>query len=228
MKPERTTFRVWMIARRVPLFLTLGAVVNVGVAWWGAAMMPFWDNSHHRPTEIGPWPIDVPEDWPPSVDGIANEWALVTWIMVAGEERHSTGHNRFAPNHNVTVFEAGWPMRSMRTWIMSAPPYEITDERDYEMTMGVDAAKVVPFFKNRRRLPIPLLPIPLGFTLNTLFYAALLYVPVLGFGALKCRQRARRGLCPACAYDLAGMTTCPECGSAPSPRRGEEVDAADR
>ncbi len=27
----------------------------------------------------------------------------------------------------------------------------------------------------------------------------------------------RRGLCPRCAYDLAGLTLCPECGLTPSP-----------
>ena len=31
--------------------------------------------------------------------------------------------------------------------------------------------------------------------------------------AVRNRLRVRRGLCPRCAYDLAGLTTCPECGS---------------
>jgi len=59
---------------------------------------------------------------------------------------------------------------------------------------------------------LPLKPIEPGFTLNTLLYAVVLYIPFLGFGALKRRRRIRRGLCPACAYELAGLTTCPECG----------------
>lgn len=204
------------IARRVVLFLILGAIVNVGVAWWGAAMMPFRNHSNHRPTGAGPWPIDVPEDWPPSVDGIANDWALVTWIMVAGEERHSTGHNRSAPNHHVNVFEAGWPMRSLRTWTISAPPYETSDDRDHKTRMGIDAAEIVPFFQNRSRLPVPLQPIPLGFTLNTLFYASIFFFPSAGICKLKQHRRLRRGLCPHCAYDLAGITNCPECGRSAS------------
>jgi len=43
----------------------------------------------------------------------------------------------------------------------------------------------------------------------------------LFFGLLRRRRRKRRGLCPACGYDLAGSThgTCPECGTEGKPSR---------
>ena len=64
---------------------------------------------------------------------------------------------------------------------------------------------------------LPLRPIFPGFLLNTLFYAvvvgAILALP-LTFIPLRRRLRARRGRCPKCNYDLAGLEgPCPECGA---------------
>ncbi len=67
---------------------------------------------------------------------------------------------------------------------------------------------------------LPLRPILFGFAINTFFYAAILWLLMLGPFALRRlirRQiRRRRGLCPACAYDLrhAEHEACPECGLA--------------
>ena len=64
---------------------------------------------------------------------------------------------------------------------------------------------------------LPIAPIWTGFLFNTLFYAALLYAAILALPLslvpLRRRLRARRGRCPKCNYDLAGLTgPCPECG----------------
>ena len=62
----------------------------------------------------------------------------------------------------------------------------------------------------------PLRPIWPGFAVNTLFYAAILWLVMLGPFALRRLIRRRRGLCPACGYDLrhAEHVACPECGVA--------------
>jgi hypothetical protein len=63
---------------------------------------------------------------------------------------------------------------------------------------------------------LPLTPIPAGFAINTLFYAAILALP-LSFFPIRRRLRARRGRCPKCGYDRAGLADpaapCPECGA---------------
>ena len=61
-------------------------------------------------------------------------------------------------------------------------------------------------------------PIFPGFVVNTLFYAALwgaiLFASRGAWRAFTRWRRSRRGLCPRCAYDLAGSSAhgCPECG----------------
>ncbi len=71
-----------------------------------------------------------------------------------------------------------------------------------------------PIGKNaidRRKLPI--MPVWFGFLVNTLLYGALLMTPFVP-GAIRRSSRARKGRCTTCGYDIAGLATCPECGSA--------------
>ncbi len=62
----------------------------------------------------------------------------------------------------------------------------------------------------------PYRPVWPGFAINTLFYAAILWLLIPGPFALRRLIRRRRGLCPACGYDLrhGEHKACPECGLA--------------
>lgn len=55
-------------------------------------------------------------------------------------------------------------------------------------------------------------PLP-GLLYSWLFWSALAYIPLTGFSFLRIRRRMKRGWCPKCAYDLAGVPRCPECGT---------------
>jgi hypothetical protein len=62
---------------------------------------------------------------------------------------------------------------------------------------------------------LPTRIIPHGFTLNTLLAAAVIVTLTEGAGAWRRRARRRKGQCPWCGYDRAGVvgnTACPECG----------------
>ncbi len=60
-------------------------------------------------------------------------------------------------------------------------------------------------------------PIWSGFAVNTLFYAAVLWLLTCGRAGLCHSIRRflwrRRGFCPVCGYPMAGSAVCPECGS---------------
>ena len=58
-----------------------------------------------------------------------------------------------------------------------------------------------------------------GFAVNTLFYAAILWLLIPGPFALRRFVRLRRGLCPKCAYPMGESSVCTECGIALSRRR---------
>ena len=58
---------------------------------------------------------------------------------------------------------------------------------------------------------VPLIPVWPGFAINTIFYAAILWLP---FGPFELRRSGRldRGLCPTCAYPMGQSAVCTECG----------------
>ena len=59
------------------------------------------------------------------------------------------------------------------------------------------------------RLKRPIWP---GIAVNTVFYAAIIWLVILGPFALRRYLRRRRGLCPACAYPMGESDVCTECG----------------
>jgi hypothetical protein len=61
---------------------------------------------------------------------------------------------------------------------------------------------------------VPFLPIWPGFAINTIFYAAILWVLFFAPGTIRRTIRRRRGLCPACAYPIGTSPVCTECGVA--------------
>ena len=65
---------------------------------------------------------------------------------------------------------------------------------------------------------LPLRPILPGFAINTIFYAAILWILMLGPVTARRMIRRKRGRCIKCGYDLRGTSggggeVCPECGA---------------
>jgi hypothetical protein len=108
------------------------------------------------------------------------------------------------------IVRVGWPMLSMevdRPLILNA--------RDPWSGVPVVAGHIDLGIAQLRDRPLAVHLIGTGFMINTVFYAAILWLPVAGLGAMRRRRRIQHGLCLKCAYDLRGSTdsqTCPECG----------------
>jgi hypothetical protein len=59
----------------------------------------------------------------------------------------------------------------------------------------------------------PFRPLWPGFAINTLFYAAILWLLFAAPFVLRRWRRVRRGLCPACGYPVGTSPVCTECGA---------------
>ena len=111
----------------------------------------------------------------------------------------------------------GWPMRSMWTGVLQ---YDAAAKRYIEEPRsGLHGHQIAgPRGVNPNlggRLPVtiyPLQPIAFGFAVNTLLYAASLWLLFAAPFVLRGRRRIRRGLCPACAYPIGDSAICTECG----------------
>lgn len=62
---------------------------------------------------------------------------------------------------------------------------------------------------------LPFRPLWPALALNTVVYAGVWMLALMGLGAVLTRRRVRQGLCDHCGYDLSGTAAgrvCPECG----------------
>ena len=109
---------------------------------------------------------------------------------------------------NVMRIETGWPVRSLAG-------AHLSDRTDEAIRSWYTTAIVNPWVPDNRRIFtfIPYRPIWPGFALNTLLYAAVLWIPFVPF-VLRQVLRRRRRACLQCGYDLNHVPHegCPECG----------------
>ena len=113
---------------------------------------------------------------------------------------------------------AGWPalaFRSVETYLYPEKGWEEGYLWGYEIDGGIRVLVTVdiggPIEWPR---VVPISPIFLGFLVNTLFYAAILWLLIPGPFVLRRLIRMKRGRCPKCGYDFRGKhdAGCPECG----------------
>ncbi len=200
----------------IGIFLLLGAVVNVAVAWgcavwirapYGATPGTLYEETRRNPA--GGWDIwYLQESRRP---GAAFYWSFYELGVELQQPANSdpmpseiapAWGSLGAPFESQREFDyrdihgSGWPMISM--WCEYADGREVIRglalERDQTPAMPLDA--IWP-----------------GFAVNTLFYATILWLLIPGPFALQRFLRARRGLCPRCAYPMGESAVCTECGN---------------
>ena len=202
---------------KLVVFLLLGAVINIAVAWGLAGFYPatFDRTKSSLSTEARGWAVEnsVPDPVISPYYGLGIRWVVVHkqvgTTMLGGIEESVIGYAGMEVH-------AGWPFVAMReqSWIDDAA--SSLHRRIYRTAVGLqsEARGAGPAVAPLR--PLPLYPALPGFLINTLFYAAICFGLFTGFGATRHSFRRKRGHCIKCGYDLghADHRACPECGAA--------------
>jgi hypothetical protein len=209
------------------LALSGGAIVNVAVAWAGAT----WSD----PRFVAARSVVGQENHIWQIVSVKRSWTGSLWVYVhaeysqaahpdalSGEEVRAVvpGWIAYDPKAAKLIervdyehqwMGAGWPCTSL--WCEDQPPLP---------NWSMWPTPYSPW-ENCGRLylrVLPLRPVAFGFAINTLFYAAVLWMLFAGPGAVRRLVRRKRGRCPGCGYDLRGQVTiaapgsrCPECGA---------------
>ncbi len=219
------------IAIKLVVFLLLGAMVNVTVAW-GLAVRP----GRYHYWRLGRDPYVV-------YDRISPEGYLTTILRRGGElilcqanETRGTSpspeildNSRYTamvpawsvfkgqeplpvePDRLVLFVEAavGWPSLSLRSFATFR--VESAEQWDTDHVRSVE----IPRLRDSWRIRVPYDPIVTGFAINTLFYGVILWLLWSTPFATRRLIRKRRGRCLKCGYDLrhAEHDVCPECGA---------------
>ena len=99
---------------------------------------------------------------------------------------------------------AGWPMRCLVSL------HQEVVAQNTGTSWGLRFGTSRGFLGLPRALPLR--PIAVGFTINTLLFAAILWLLIPGPFVLRRFIRRRRGRCPACGYPRGDSSICSECG----------------
>lgn len=219
--------RVVRTACRVGVLLFVGAVVNVGVAWWGSAISsrtPITDESFAG-SHCGDWPFPVPRGYP-KPDELwrirFGSFKMEIWeyegpLLLAREGAEpssrcvsSCSHIRARSGYPCWALE--WQRRRESVW--HGTQHRSIDIDRGEVSLPTWCCELASFVKrgevnNWSVLTIPVWP---GFAVNTAVYASLAWAPLGAWRLGRARLRRRRGACVACGYDVRGLQACPECG----------------
>ena len=237
--------RVAKLVSRILLFLLLGAILNVGVAW---ALVFMHDPTLNDGTEES-YSRDGDSryaymDWRISRRRVrGSEVVVSSWSGPAGGTITMPGNSgepetlvpKWAPELSAcskpspvdsdTVGIArmdGWPAFTLRGRVICTDGVDLRGDepvstRDFQVRTAQVIRALPPNSLDVDELRfVPICPIWPGFAINTILYAAILWLPFAALGRFRRRRRIKRGLCPKCAYDLRGgnHAACPECGKA--------------
>ena len=212
------------IVRRVVVFLLLGAIINVAVAWGccfasHAILSPYFYGSEVWSKDAkarAAWRYSMPQSCEP-----------LAWREVGGQWFGYEGYAlRGACTCDRTVLQvlnvdAGWPLMSLRGQKRQQVSRNDPIGWHYISVSAIDFthSPLASLFvgKNDGFVWLPWGPLWPCFAINTIFYAAILWLLFAFPFTLRRWRRIKRVLCPACAYDLRGRTVdknvCPECGT---------------
>ena len=203
---------------KLVVFLLLGAVVNVAVAWG----LVFFKR---QPLDYGEtvscpadytWPRPVPSNWTdPWMCSSSHSFGatVIGTLCQVPDDPDIAGGGQ-------AIYQWGWPARSMEsearvTTRKSRPRYVY---ENVSCTEPIEDLQFVPKWLGSARGRHRRIPLRVGwpgFVTNTAFYALTLSLLWSSPFVVRRLIRRKRGLCVKCGYDLRGAEhdVCPECGA---------------
>lgn len=109
---------------------------------------------------------------------------------------------------------AGWPMRCLMAW-RTVSTVDLPEEIEFRhhdhwgIALDVISTRSGSLFGKI----LPLLPMPIGFVVNTVSYTFVFALAWNGTRRLNRWRRQSRNECAACAYPIGPAIRCPECGT---------------
>ncbi len=211
----------WLNRRRfarATIFLLLGAIINVAVAWAcvypgvGGRRLGLIDDSHY---ELAWWQTYAPLEWK-SKYGFSGEVLAPGFVVPL---RYSDPSFPSARALYGSV-QSGLPLKSMGGHLWCITTYHDEsgryNERDDLHSVGLWRFGSELDAEDSLLSSLPLRPLWCGFMFNSTLYGGALWIFMLAAPRkIITRRRLKHGRCPICNYDLRATTTgiCPECGA---------------
>jgi hypothetical protein len=215
-------------ALKLLLFLLLGAIINVAVAWgcayWtldlkagarqGEAMSlhanRWWKvKCWTRSTSTLVWWFVMPFEGERAVEEPSPRSIIPWWSTLPRSTEHISDAELGSPRahrpRRFDHYQAAWGV-PLRTFMLECK----SDPIGITLIGGLRVNDESPMYSPRI---VPYHPIWPGFAINTIFYAALAWALFAVPGYIKRRRRIKRGVCVRCAYPVGSNDKCTECGA---------------
>ena len=204
------------LALTFAIFALTGAGLTVIVAWTCETFASeSLEISYEQPSDplLMPGLHEPPEGWDVrtwvEIEGFG---VRAAWISEMPWMGSTLGMIEGSQNRMEMTTHSGWPMRCMTRRAY----WNTTTSKQYPDSVwhtGFESPWQGLMAGGYRGTHLPARPMPLRFAFNTAFWGVIAWFVLLGPGVLKRYRRQRRGACITCGYELAGMATCPECGT---------------
>jgi len=216
---------------KLGLALMCGAIINVAVAW-GLIFRPHVTNQSfllddhatlRSSINAGSGQLDIGQIFMPRLvqfDSYSSHYvgeqefaAMVPhWSEFCGKQPAAEWARVLEPGDMAMSFReqsSGWPMLGCRSSQVS----RFTETGGFhEIVVQTKGIPLSEHWRTKARRALPILPIWPGFAINTIFYAAMLWLLFTAPGFVRRRIRAMRHQCPTCAYPIGANLRCTECG----------------
>jgi hypothetical protein len=210
---------------KLGLLILAGAIINVAVAW-GCSI---WSTARNQedPLRSGDnsYASDYTRENAIKLRHAVGSWTWgrvtvigASWYQLITTDKPDSYLDRASGYH---IHVAGWPIPGPCCFGTSeSPPQFIDGELVLRPSWhgGIRAPSCLgPKLTSHYLLPsierpLPLSPVTVGFAINTIFYAAIVWLLWFGPGTIRRWRRIKRGLCPACGYPVGTNPLCTECG----------------
>jgi len=204
------------------LCLLAGTVINVLVASVISVLTDIPLRARASRRAGNPSRVDQLNWESPSV----TRYLLYPWVNEAGcsarvyvtDYRGYIIYSAESPESPYIILEGryGWPMKSSTSWI---PMLELPRARGsrcpdaFYSPWRIGIQSPIRFERRPQLHRVAIMPLPIGFAVNSLFYGMLVLLTLVGVRRMRQGSRRRIGRCFNCGYELAALPTCPECGS---------------
>ena len=206
--------------KRLLIFLLLGVVVNVALSWGKLAHDQYFDLSPKRasmPTvrwsdaitteERRLWSSRRPPGFmaEPTMATHLGRWGYERILLSADGSVLVKGSKRWESGF---VTRAGWPMRCFEgEWWSQTEGVRTTTFEKRERLWKVASRTNPP-----RELTLPTRVMPMGFAVNSLMFATLLWLIFSAPFDYRRWKRIKRSCCSTCGYPVGTSAVCTECG----------------
>jgi len=206
-------------ALSILVVLVVGAVLNIGVAWFIADITDIDPSRTHFILSPDP---DSSDQWFVTVTRGRGYLDVTAGISLLSSDPVRITDDRipsWSRLRELPSYHEGDPMPLMHDlafgWPALAMSYSIDATRAANTGTVISRTASGAFTD----FEYPLRILWIGFVFNSVLYATVLSLLIIGTGTLRRRWRRSHGRCPACAYPCGSSGRCSECGAPVSQAR---------